>query len=73
MLVLSRKKDEDVFIKTPEGRTVVIRVVEIVGDKVRLGFMAEEAVTIMRSELLTQEEKDGLERPTPGGPIHSGS
>lgn len=73
MLVLSRKKDEDVFIKTPEGRTVVIRVVEIVGDKVRLGFTAEEAVTIMRSELLTQEEKDGVERPTTGGPLHSGS
>ena len=71
MLVLSRKKDEDVFIQTPEGRTIVIRVVEIIGDKVRLGFNAEPAVTIMRSELLTQEAKNGLERPTPGGPIHS--
>ena len=71
MLVLSRKKDEDIVIKTPEGRVIRVKVVEIIQDRVRLGFTAPDAVTISRSELLPQEEKNGLERPAPGGPIHS--
>lgn len=72
MLVLSRKKDEDILVKTPEGRVVTIRVVEIVGDKVRLGFEADECVAIVRTELLAPKEvKHGLERPANGGPIHA--
>lgn len=72
MLVLSRKKNEDILVKTPEGRTVTIKVVEIIGDRVRLGFVADDCVTIMRSELVTPSEaKDGLERPAPRGPLHS--
>lgn len=72
MLVLSRKKDEDILIKTPEGRVVTIRVVEIIGDKVRLGFVADDCITIMRSELVKPKEvKNGMERPAAGGPLHS--
>lgn len=72
MLVLSRKKDEDILIQTPEGRVVTIRVVEIIGDKVRLGFVADDCITIMRSELVTPREvKNGMERPAAGGPLHS--
>lgn len=64
MLVLSRKHDEDIVIKTPEGRTIVVKVVQIVGDKVRLGFTADPDIIISRRELLTQEEAfRGLERP----------
>lgn len=64
MLVLSRKHDEDIVIKTPEGRTIVVKVVQIVGDKVRLGFTADPDIIISRHELLTQEEAfRGLERP----------
>lgn len=71
MLVLSRKKDEDILITTAEGRVVTIRVVEIVGDKVRLGFEADESVIIMRTELVNSKEvKNGLERPAAGGPLH---
>lgn len=74
MLVLSRKKDEDILVKTPEGRVVTIRVVEIIGDKVKLGFVADDCVSIMRSELvIPKEAKDGLERPAAGGPLHSAS
>jgi carbon storage regulator CsrA len=74
VLVLSRKKDEDILIQTPEGRVVTIRVVEVIGEKVRLGFIADDCVTIMRSELVTPKEADhGLERPAPGGPLHPAS
>lgn len=72
MLVLSRKRDEDIVIM--EGDTkITIKVVEIVGDKVRLGFVAPNNVTIMRKELLAQKEdtKNGLERPAAGGPLCS--
>ena len=71
MLVLSRKKDEDIVIKTPEGRVITIKVVDIINDRVRLDFTAADAVVISRKELLTQEEQHGLERPAPGGPLHT--
>lgn len=47
MLVLSRKKGEGVVV---DGRARV-SVVEIRGDKVRLGFVAERSVAIHRDEV----------------------
>lgn len=47
MLVLSRKKDEGIVI----GDQIVVRVVEIRGDKVRLGFDAPDEVSIHRDEV----------------------
>lgn len=47
MLVLSRKKDEIVHI----GDDVVVTVVEIRGDKVRLGFTAPPDVPVHRGEV----------------------
>jgi carbon storage regulator CsrA len=47
MLVLSRKKHEGVVFNGP-GRVVVI---EICGDKVRLGFQCDPAVTVHRDEV----------------------
>ncbi len=71
MLVLSRKKNEDIVITAPDGRVITIKVVEIVGDKVRLGVTAAPDVAVMRRELLTQEkEPHGLERPATRGPVH---
>lgn len=71
MLVLSRKKNEDIVIGKGDNK-VVIRVVEIRGDKVRLGFIAPDGVTIMRTEIIntTKEKANGLERPAPGGPFY---
>lgn len=72
MLVLSRKPDEDIVIRTPEGRTIVVKVVSLLPDKVRLGFTADTDVKIDRRELLTQKEiSRGLERPFTDGPIPS--
>ena len=48
MLVLSRKKGEGVVVA---GGTMVVRVVDIRGDKVRLGFEAPKLVPIHREEV----------------------
>jgi carbon storage regulator len=47
MLVLSRKKNESIVVDD----TIVITVVEIRGDKVRLGIEAPREVAIHRSEV----------------------
>jgi carbon storage regulator len=47
MLVLSRKKDEKIII----GDNIAIMVVEIQGDKVRLGIDAPREVTVHREEV----------------------
>ncbi len=47
MLVLSRKKNERIVI----GENIVITVVEIRGDRVRLGIEAPQEVPIHRSEV----------------------
>jgi carbon storage regulator len=47
MLVLSRKKDESVRI----GSDIVITILEIRGDKIRLGFEAPKDVSIHRQEV----------------------
>ncbi len=47
MLVLSRKKDESIIIND----TIRVTVVEIRGDKVRLGIDAPKDVTVHRREV----------------------
>jgi len=48
MLVLSRKRDERIVI----GDNIVITVVEVRGDKVRLGIEAPTDVPVHRQEVL---------------------
>ena len=47
MLVLSRKKNEVVVI----GKDIIVTVVEIRGDKVRLGIVAPKDVAVHREEV----------------------
>jgi carbon storage regulator len=47
MLVLSRKKDEKIII----GDNITVMVIEIRGDKVRLGIDAPRDVTVHRQEV----------------------
>lgn len=54
MLVLSRKRDERIVI----GDNIVITVVEVRGDKVRLGIDAPAEVPVHRQEVL-----EALRRP----------
>ncbi len=55
MLVLSRKKDESIII----GDNITVSVIEIRGDKVRLGVEAPREVSVHRNEvwLAIQREK----------------
>ncbi len=50
MLVLSRKKNEQIVI-TVGGETITFVVAEIRGDKVKIGFDAPPEVTIHRLEV----------------------
>jgi len=53
MLVLSRKKDEKLLIKTSHGEEIEITIVNIDGrNRVRLGVNAEKNIMVVRSELL---------------------
>lgn len=57
MLVLSRKKDESIVI---DGK-ITITIVEVRGDKVRIGIDAPRDVTVHRQEiheLIMRERRD---------------
>lgn len=53
MLVLSRHKSEQIVIND----NIVVTVVEIRGDKVRLGIEAPKEVRIVRPDAKNKEEK----------------
>ncbi len=57
MLVLSRHRDEQIYI----GDDIVVTVLEIRGDKVRLGIEAPQEVAVHRREVYEaiQREKRG--------------
>ncbi len=54
MLILSRKRDEQIVI----ADNIVITVVDIRGDTVRLGFEAPRDVPIHRQEVFEQIQHD---------------
>src|SRR5688572_29324250 len=57
MLVLSRQRDQSVII----GEDTEVRVVDVRGDKVRLGFIAPRDVTVHRKEVYDQIRRENLE------------
>lgn len=59
MLVLSRKKSERIVI---DGN-IVITVVDVRGDKVRLGIQAPREVPIHRSEVHAAIQSERVEEP----------
>lgn len=66
MLVLSRKKNESIVIDD----NIVITVVEIRGDKVRLGIQAPKEVPVHRSEVhaaIHAEQNDPAKENPPAG------
>lgn len=75
MLVLSRQRDESIII----GENVVITVIEIRGDKVRLGIEAPAEVPVHRREVYDAIRREGRRSPPPtpergqrAGPSRSG-
>jgi carbon storage regulator len=56
MLVLSRKKGERVVV----GQDIYVKVIEIRGDRVKLGFEGPDEVPIHREELAIQMAAERL-------------
>ena len=56
MLILSRKKNQDIFIKPPGGPEIKITVIQIdyAQNRVRLGFEADKSVVIHRGEVVAR-------------------
>lgn len=57
MLVLSRKKNETIVIGEGDSQ-VEVMVVEVRGDKVRLGFKADRSVPINRREVHESKQRE---------------
>lgn len=63
MLVLTRRKDEDIIVEHDGVVVLQIKVVDIVQGKVRLGFTGPKTTVVTRKELTQREKKNnGLER-----------
>lgn len=62
MLVLSRKKDEKILI----GDNITVMVIEIRGDKVRLGIDAPKEVRVHREEVYNAIMRDRNDPPAEG-------
>jgi carbon storage regulator len=57
MLVLSRKRNERIRIRSKStGQITWLTLVEVRGDKVRLGFQADDDVEIHRAEVVRNIE-----------------
>ena len=54
MLVLSRQRDESIII----GDNIVVTIVDIRGDKVRLGIKAPSEVSVHREEIYELIKKE---------------
>lgn len=63
MLVLSRQKDESIMV----GDDVEITIVDVRGDKVRLGINAPRSISVHRKEVYEaiQREKDEQQQKNP--------
>jgi len=60
MLVLTRKKNEAIIVTTPDGIEVDIIVVEIRGDKVRLGISAPLDFVVDRMEVAMAKKREAV-------------
>lgn len=63
MLVLSRQRDESIVI----GDNVQITVIDIRGDKVRLGIIAPAKVTVHRKEVYEAIKRENRKPPKSNG------
>ena len=65
MLVLSRQRDESIVI----GENVVVTIVDIRGDKVRLGIQAPGEIPVHRQEVFEAIQRESRKAPlTPAIP-----
>ena len=69
MLVLTRKKNEQIFI---DGKKIVITVVEIRGDKVRIGIEAPIAIPVHRQEVYEEIQRRQRAQKLSSGGLQTG-
>lgn len=64
MLVLSRRRDEEIVIQLPDGTEIVLTVVDMWGRNVRLGFEAPREIRVYRREVIeairAEERAEGV-------------
>ena len=63
MLVLSRQKDESIII----GDDVEITIVDVRGDKVRLGINAPRNISVHRKEIYEAIQREKAQKAREGG------
>ncbi len=69
MLVLSRKKNESIIIND----NIVVTIVDVKGDKVRLGFQAPKEITIHRKEVFEAIKRSEKSEEAPAEGTESGT
>ena len=66
MLVLSRQRDESIMI----GDKVIVTIVDIRGDKVRLGIQAPQEIPVHRQEVYDAIQRENRNA-NPVQPVHA--
>ncbi|MEW4526438.1 MAG: carbon storage regulator CsrA [Maioricimonas sp. JB045] len=69
MLVLSRHRDESIII----GDNIVITIVDIRGDKVRLGIQAPTEIPVHRQEIYDAIQREKARNPNAAGNVTGNS
>ncbi len=69
MLVLARKKNESIIIND----NIVVTIVDVKGDKVRLGFQAPKEITIHRKEVFEAIKRSEKSEEAPAEGTESGT
>ncbi|HDZ21197.1 hypothetical protein LCGC14_0276370 [marine sediment metagenome] len=67
MLVLSRQRDESIII----GDDIVITIVDVRGDKVRLGITAPPHISVHRKEIYEAIKREAEAGQRPSGKVES--
>jgi carbon storage regulator len=69
MLVLSRQRDESIII----GDNIVITIVDIRGDKVRLGIEAPTEIPVHRQEVYEAIQRENAKAESEGRAVRRGT
>jgi carbon storage regulator len=65
MLVLSRQRDESIII----GDNIIVTIVDIRGDKVRLGIEAPTEISVHRQEVYEAIQRENAKTDGEGRPV----
>jgi carbon storage regulator len=65
MLVLTRKAGERILISD----NIIVEVLEVQGNRVRIGIQAPSGITILRQELVGQAKPDAQKATAPMAPV----